>query len=141
MIDQRLTPYAATLLRLSLGTMWIAHALLKFFVFTIAGFAGFLASHGMPSILAWPVFLMELCGGLLILLGLHGRIISLILLPILAGAASVHLTNGWVFTNTNGGWEYPIFLIVASCAHILIGDGVLAMAPATSTTALRMKSA
>jgi putative oxidoreductase len=140
-IDQRFAPYAAALLRASLGAMWISHALLKYLVFTIAGFAGFLAGHGMPSILAWPVFLMEIVGGILILLGVRGRIVSLALLPILAGATSVHLANGWVFTSANGGWEYPVFLIVASIAHVLLGDGAFALDSISPATPAHMKSA
>jgi putative oxidoreductase len=126
-IDQRFAPYAAALLRASLGTMWISHALLKYLVFTIGGFAGFLAGHGMPPMLAWPVFLLEIAGGMLIFLGVRGRIVSLALLPILVGATSVHIANGWVFTSANGGWEYPVFLIAASITHILLGDGALAL--------------
>ena len=141
MIDHRLAPYAAALLRASLGIMWIAHALLKYFVFTIAGFAGFLTSHGMPAMLAWPVFLMELGGGTLILLGIQGRIVSLILLPILASATSVHIANGWVFTSTNGGWEYPVFLIAASIAHILLGDGALSITQTAPGSSMKLKSA
>lgn len=129
MIDQRLSPYAAALLRLSLGAMWISHALLKLLVFTVPGFQGFLASHGMPTFVAWPVVLMELAGGTLILLGIHGRFVSLALLPVLAGATLAHIGNGWVFSNTNGGWEYPVFLIAASVIHGLLGDGAYALKP------------
>jgi putative oxidoreductase len=39
----------------------------------------------------------------------------------------VHLPNGWVFTSQGGGWEYPVFLIVASLALWLIGDGAFAL--------------
>ncbi len=126
MIDQRTAPYAALLLRLSLGTMWISHALLKLLVFTMPGFQAFLASQGMPTILAWPVVLLEIGGGVLILLGIHGRVASLVLLPVLAGATIAHIGNGWVFSAPNGGWEYPIFLIAASMVHALLGDGAYA---------------
>ena len=50
----------------------------------------------------------------------------LLLLPILAVAAWVHFPNGWVFTAANGGWEYPVFLLAASLAHGLLGDGAFA---------------
>lgn len=30
------------------------------------------------------------------------------------GAMWVHAGNGWVFNAPNGGWEYPLFLIVIS---------------------------
>lgn len=141
MIDTTLSPYAATLLRASLGTMWISHALLKLLVFTIAGFEGFLASHGMPTFVAWPVVLMEIAGGTLILLGWHGRIVSLLLLPVLAGAMAAHLGNGWVFSNANGGWEYPLFLIAMSVVHGLLGDGAFALAGGKNRRAPQLKTA
>jgi putative oxidoreductase len=127
MIDQRFADYAAMLLRLSLGTMWITHALLKVLVFTIPGFQGFLASHGMPPSLALPIVVIELVGGVLIVLGIHGRLMSLLLLPVLIGATAVHAANGWVFSNAQGGWEYPVFLIAMSLVHGLLGDGAFAL--------------
>ncbi|HZW21344.1 DoxX family protein [Noviherbaspirillum sp.] len=141
MIDHNLSPYAATLLRASLGAMWISHALLKLLVFTIPGFEGFLASHGMPAFVAWPVVLMEIAGGTLILLGWHGRIASLLLLPILIGAMAAHLGNGWVFSNANGGWEYPLFLIAMSVVHGMLGDGAFALSGDKRRQALRLKTA
>ncbi len=127
MEENRYAPYAATLLRLALGSMWISHALLKALVFTLPGFAAFLAAKGLPSFAAWPVFLMEITGGIAILLGWHGRIVSVLLLPVMATALWTHLPNGWVFTNANGGWEYPAFLLLASLVHVLQGDGALAL--------------
>lgn len=53
--------------------------------------------------MAYPVFAAELLGGTAIVLGFHGRIASLILIPILAVAAGMHLPNGWVHTSTGGG--------------------------------------
>ncbi|MGH8807874.1 MAG: DoxX family protein [Noviherbaspirillum sp.] len=140
MIDQRYAPYAATLLRLSLGTMWLTHALLKVFVFTIAGFESFLASHGMPTFIAMPVVLMELAGAAVILLGFHGRIASLLLLPVLAGAMVAHIGNGWVFSNANGGWEYPVFLIMMSIVHAMLGDGAFALTPARNAHSNRLQT-
>ncbi len=137
MIDQRYAPYAAFLLRLSLGTMWISHALLKLLVFTMPGFQGFLTAQGMPTFMAWPVVLMELAGGTLILLGLHGRIASLALFPVLVGATAAHIGNGWVFSVPNGGWEYPVFLIAASFVHVLLGDGVFAVKSAATSAPQR----
>ncbi|HEY0844164.1 MAG TPA: DoxX family protein [Noviherbaspirillum sp.] len=135
MIDQRLAPYAAALLRVSLGAMWISHSLLKLLVFGIAGFEGFLASHGMPVFVAWPVVLLELAGGSLILLGIHGRVVSALLLPVLAGATLAHIGNGWVFSNPNGGWEYPVFLIAMSLVHALLGDGAFSLRTAQPAAA------
>ena len=119
-------PAAGVVLRAALGSMWISHALLKVLVFTLPGASKFFASVGLPGALVYPVVAAELLGGVAILAGYYGRQVSLLLSPILAVAAWVHFPNGWVFTAPNGGWEYPVFLLAASLAHWLVGDGAFA---------------
>ena len=119
--------YGITVLRVSLGIMWVAHALLKLFVFTLPGTAQFFQSVGFPGFLAYPVFAIELLGGIALVLGIYARQASLLLIPIMAVATSVHIGNGWVFTSKGGGWEYPVFLISASIALWLAGDGALSL--------------
>ncbi len=119
--------WGPTVLRVALGAMWIAHALLKLLVFTLPGTAQFVASVGLPGWLATPVFAAELLGGLALVLGIYARQVSLALVPVMAGAAWVHLPNGWVFSSNGGGWEYPVFLAVASVALWLTGDGAAAL--------------
>ena len=97
------TALGTTVLRISLGLMWLTHGLvLKLMTFGIAGLSGWLVTQGLPAALAWPLVLAEIGGGILILLGIHGRWVSLALLPILLGATAIHAGNGWVFTNANG---------------------------------------
>lgn len=112
-----------TLLRFSLGVMWLSHALLKWFVFTLPGTARFFETVGLAGWLAYPVFFVEIGGGIALVLGIYARQVALALLPILVVAAWVHLPNGWAHTSAGGGWEYPVFLIVASLAVWLSGDG------------------
>jgi putative oxidoreductase len=113
------------LLRISLGIMFIAHGLiLKYFTFTLAGTAQFFQSIGLPGPLAYVVFLAETIGGILLLINFRTRWVALALLPVLFGAAWVHLGNGWVFSNANGGWEYPLFLIVISAVVALQAESV-----------------
>lgn len=121
------TQLGITVLRISLGVMWIAHALLKLFVFTLPGTAQYFTSIGFPGVLAYPVFAAELLGGIALLLGLYARQVALALVPVMAVAAWVHLPNGWVHTSSGGGWEYPVFLIAASIALWLLGDGAAAI--------------
>jgi putative oxidoreductase len=127
MIDPRTVPYAALVLRVALGVMFIAHALLKYAVFTLPGTVKFFSSIGLPGPLAYVVFFAELIGGALILLGLGTRWVAALLVPILLGATWAHAGNGWLFTAANGGWEYPLFLTLASVALALIGDGKFAL--------------
>ena len=130
MIDTRFAPYGIFLLRASLGVMFVAHALLKYLVFTMPGFEGFLAKVGLPAFLAWPIFLAELMGGVAIIAGFYSRWVSAALLPVLLGAFAVHWPNGWLFNVPNGGWEYPAFLTIAALTHILAGEGAFAVRPA-----------
>ena len=127
MIDERTAAYGALVLRVSLGFAALAHGLLKFLVFTPAGTVGFFASLGYPSALAWAVMLIETLGGVALILGFYARVVALIQIPILLGALLVHLPNGWMFANANGGWEYPLFWTAALVALVLIGPGAHAI--------------
>ena len=119
--------YAALILRIGLGTMFIAHGLLKVMVYTLPGAAGFFEQVGFPGWTAYVVTYAEIGGGLLLLVGIGVRAVSLALISVLAGALFVHLGSGWVFGNPNGGWEYPAFLIVASIVQALLGPGKFAV--------------
>jgi putative oxidoreductase len=128
MIDTKTVPYAALLLRLSLGAMFVAHGLiLKYFTFGLTGTAGFFESLGLPAFTAYLVFAAETLGGIALILGVQTRLVSLALIPVLAGALWVHAGNGWVFSGEGGGWEYPLFLIVASVVQALLGGGAFAL--------------
>jgi putative oxidoreductase len=132
MIDHRTAPYAAFVLRLSLGVMFLAHGLTKLFVFTPSGTVGFFASLGLPAPLAYLTMLAEIGGGLLLILGVAGRQVAALLIPLLFGATILgHAHNGWSFTNQGGGWEYPAFLVVAALTVALLGDGAFALKPLT----------
>jgi putative oxidoreductase len=129
MTDTTTAPYGALLLRLALGTMFAAHALLKYFVFTLPGTAKFFTSLGLPEFFGYIVFAAELSGGILLIAGIYARAVALALVPILLGATWAHAGNGWLFTAPNGGWEYPLFLTVTALAQALVGDGALALKP------------
>ena len=128
MIDSRTAPYAAFVLRITLGAMFIAHAGLKYFVFTLPGTAQFFQSLGLPAALAYLTFAAELAGGVFILAGVGTRWVAAALVPILLGATWAHAGNGWLFTSPNGGWEYPAFLSAAAFVQALLGDGKFALA-------------
>lgn len=126
MTDSR-ADYAALLLRLALGTLFIAHALLKLFVFTLPGTAQFFQSLGLPGALGYFTFAAELVGGALLIAGLQVRWVALALVPIMLGATWVHVGNGWLFSAAKGGWEYPAFWTVTLFVQALLGDGAYAL--------------
>jgi putative oxidoreductase len=133
--------YGVALLRVSLGVIWVAHALSKLLVFTLPGTAAYFASVGLPGLLAYPVFAVELLGGAALILGVYARQVSLALVPIMAVAAWVHFPNGWVHTSPNGGRECPVFLIMASLALGPLGDGALALRRGTWAAPIQSRSA
>lgn len=119
--------YGIALLRVALGVMFLAHGLLKFLVFTLPGTAGFFASVGFPGFLAYIVAPAEVLAGVALVAGFRTRLVAALTVPILLGAASVHFGNGWVFSAPKGGWEYPIYLVVAAVAQSLLGSGALSV--------------
>lgn len=125
-------PYAALLLRLALGVMFLAHGLTKLLVFTPAGTVKFFASVGFPGFLAYPVIAFEVIGGVMLILGVVPRWVAGLAAVELLVASTVHWGNGWQFAAPNGGgWEYPIFLAVAAAALALLGDGACAIRPSS----------
>lgn len=142
MDSTRTAPYAAFLLRVSLGVMFLAHSLLlKVGLFGMAGTVKFFESLGLPGWTAWATVVAEAVGGVLLIAGIGSRYVALALLPILAGALWVHAGNGWVFSAPNGGWEYPLFLIVLSVVQSLLGDGAYAFGGSRRATLLRTHAA
>ena len=116
------------ILRVSLGIVMLVHSLyLKLMVFTLAGAAQFFASLGLPEPLVYIVFFVEVIAGVALILGFKTRFFSALIVPILLGATWAHFANGWLFTNTGGGWEYPLLLSLMAFAQIGLGDGKYAL--------------
>jgi len=130
MINLSTAPYAALLLRVSLGIMFLAHAAMKFLVFTIPGFVGFFGSLGLPAVLAYAVIALEIIGGVALILGIYAPWVALPLAVEMLGTIYfVHGANGWMFANKGGGWEYPAFWTVGLIVLYLLGDGAMALKP------------
>lgn len=120
--------YGILLLRVSLGLLFLAHGLLKVFVFTLPGTAQFFTSVGLPGFMAYIVTPAEIIGGLMLIVGFYTRWVAIALFPILLVATfKVHGSNGWLFTNKDGGWEFPAFFAIATVAQFLLGDGAYAI--------------
>ncbi|MBK3659826.1 DoxX family protein [Bradyrhizobium diazoefficiens] len=136
MIDSRTAPYAALVLRVTLGALFLAHASLKLFVFTPAGTAKFFGSLGFPPELAYLVMTVEVLSGIALILGVWTRYAALAGIPVLLGAIfTVHGAAGFFFTNPKGGWEFPAFWAIALVAQALLGDGAFALRPSRDVAA------
>ncbi|MEZ8823252.1 DoxX family protein [Vibrio amylolyticus] len=118
------------ILRISLGSVLLSHSLyLKMIVFTLAGTAQYFSSIGLPEALAYIVFVVEAISGASLILGFNTRLFSALVIPILLGATWAHYSNGWLFTNSGGGWEYPLFLSLMAVSQLTLGGGSYAITP------------
>ncbi len=130
MINPERAAVAALLLRLALGVMFLAHAWVKIKVFTPAGTAQYFKSLGLPGEVAYLTIVAEVAGGILLILGIETRWVALALVPLMLGTiVLVHGKAGWLFTNKDGGWEFPAFWVVGLLALALLGDGAAALGP------------
>lgn len=121
------TSQGIALLRVTSGALLLTHGLIKLLVFTPAGTAGFFESIGFPGILAYPVMAGEIGLGLALIFGFMTRWAALAALPIMIGAIVPHAGNGFTFSNTGGGWEYPVFWAIALAVQAMLGDGAYAI--------------
>ena len=97
MTDTKTAPYAALLLRLTTGILFLTHASLKIFVFTPAGTAQFFESIGLPAALAYITMVWEVAGGLALILGIWPRLVALAL----TGDGALALKPGLPFGKTS----------------------------------------
>jgi len=134
MNEQRLASYGALVLRIALGAMFLVHSLyLKLVIFTLPGTVKFYESLGLPGWGAHATIAVEVIGGVLLIKGYRTRSAAIATLPVLLGATWVHARNGWLFTNSGGGWEYPVFLAIAVIVQALLGDGAFALSSRSTT--------
>jgi putative oxidoreductase len=127
-LDEKTTaPYAALLLRVTMGVMFLAHGLLlKVMTFGLAGTMGFFGTIGYPPVLGAVVALAEIAAGAALIAGAWVRLASLLSIPIMLGATIEHLPAGWLFSAQGGGWEFPAFWTVALLVQAGLGAGAFA---------------
>lgn len=127
MTDKDLNDYAALLLRVAMGIMFLLHGVvLKLMTYTAAGTAQYFESIGYPGFVGYLVIAGEIVGGLMLIAGFKVRLVSLAFVPLMLGAAQQHVTNGWLFSAPGGGFEFPVFWAIALVAQALLGGGAYA---------------
>lgn len=123
-----MTDVALLVLRVVLGTIFLAHGAQKLFgAFGgpgLKGTAGFFEQIGIKpgSVMAPLAALSEFGGGLLVLVGLLTPLGALAIAGTMVVAiAKVHGKNG--FFAENGGYEYNLALIGVAATLVLAGAG------------------
>ena len=116
------------MLRVVVGIVFFVHGLQKLFVMGFGGVAGMMEGLAVPApgLFAVILTLVELLGGVLLIIGLFTRLAALLLaLDMLVATLLVHLPNGF-FIN-NGGFEFTLILFAANVSLVLAGPGEAAL--------------
>jgi putative oxidoreductase len=119
-----LAPYAHTILRVLVGIIFLLHGLPK--LQGLAGFTGFLTSLGVPApgVFAFLVTALEVGGGLLLILGLATRWVSLLfVIEMLVTTLLVKLPNAGFIAPQGGGSGAELDLLLLAAALILLTQG------------------
>jgi putative oxidoreductase len=105
------------LLRIMLGLVFLANGVVKF-QGGIENTVGWFESIGIPGFLAYIVAIIELVGGIAIILGLGTKIVSVLFGFIMLGAIfTVKLSSGFL-----NGYVYDLVLLIISIHLVLNGS-------------------
>lgn len=123
-------PAGLAILRIAVGVIFLTHGIPKL-LGGVPGTADFLGQLGIPAptIAAWAVTLLEVGGGLLLILGvLVVPVAILFIIHMSVGLVLVHLPEGWYVVGPGqGGAEFNVLLIAANLALVLGGAGLWAL--------------
>ena len=124
MINQRSVPYAALLLRLTLGSLFIAHLYWKFSILPggLERWWSSFGTNGYHWLVPWYAISAEFVGALLLIPGIYTRWACIYTMPLTIGAAQFWLMRkGFYFTAA--GCELPVVWTIMLIVQAMLGDG------------------
>ena len=121
----RMQPLGLLALRLVVGTIMIGHGYGKVFHGGLAQHVARVSSLGLPGWLAYPSAFTEFFGGILLIVGLFTRFVSLaFMIDMLVAMWKIHWKNGMF---GKGGYELVLTLAMIALALIFFGAGPIAI--------------
>ncbi|MCF6136618.1 DoxX family protein [Pseudalkalibacillus berkeleyi] len=117
----------ALVLRIALGIIFFVHGLSKF-QGGIENVAGWFSSIGLPGFLAYAVAIVELVGGIALILGLGTRVVSAMLgIIMLVAIFKVKLAAGFMGNGEMAGYEFDLALLAMSVYLTAAGSKLFAV--------------
>ena len=120
------------LLRLTVAGLMLFHGVAKILNPGSLEFIGSsLSNAGMPSAIAYGVYIGEVIAPLMVLLGFYARIGALILVVNMIFAIMLVHTGDFFSLTQHGGWaiELQAFYLLGGLAIVLLGSGKFAIKP------------
>lgn len=115
------------ILRIVLGLTFFVHGLVKF-QGGIENIVGWFESIGLPGFLAYGVALIEIIGGLALVLGLFSRVVSGLLALLMVGAIlKVKLAVGFLGNGQMAGYELDIAFLAMALVILITGSKAYAL--------------
>lgn len=119
-----LQPLGLLALRVALGLIFFSHGYPKL-AHQGAGLQGFFVQHGLPGYFVYISGVLEVFGGILLVLGLFTRAAALLLAMEMSVAIwKVHSLRGYLAVHE---YEFPLALATACFALSTVGAGLLSL--------------
>ncbi|MDP2701808.1 MAG: DoxX family protein [Candidatus Rokubacteria bacterium] len=136
-----MSPLGATVLRIMLGVVYIAHGYYVYDVVTSDALSAMITKRlGLPlgDYITSYILLAHFVGGIMLILGVFTRIAAMANLPIMMGAVVLfHFDQGFflrgvIIDAARGkadvvGYEYALFVLAATLAQCFLGTGALGL--------------
>ncbi|MFC0475299.1 DoxX family protein [Robertmurraya beringensis] len=117
----------SVILRVVLGIIFFIHGFVKF-QGGIENTVGWFSSIGLPGFLAYGVALIEVVGGLALVLGLFTRWVSVLFAVLMLGAIlKVKLAAGFLGNGQMAGYELDLAFLVMAVSLALTGSNAFAL--------------
>ncbi|KRW69736.1 DoxX family protein [Stutzerimonas nitrititolerans] len=111
-------------LRLSVGVLMLLHGIFKL-QNGVGGIAGMLGSQGLPGFLAYGVYLGEVVGPVLVIIGLYTRVGAVLIIGNMLVALALAHSQELFSLGSMGGWALELqgMFLFGAVAIALLGAG------------------
>ncbi|SDM63655.1 DoxX family protein [Bacillus sp. OK048] len=117
----------ALILRVTLGAIFFIHGVVKF-QGGIENTAGWFESLGLPGAAAYGVALIEIIGGILLIIGLATRLVSALFALLMIGATvKVKLAIGFLGNGQMAGYELDLAFLAIAAFLVIHGSKLFSL--------------